>query len=46
VVEEASGTFMLAGLHGAPMEVFEMAKLHDVFSIYPDLTAALDSQSD
>ncbi len=46
VVEQASGIFMLAGLHGAPREVFEMAKLHNVFSIYPDLTAALGSQLD
>ena len=46
VVEQASGIFMLAGLHGAPREVFEMAKLHNVFSIYLDLTAALDSQLD
>lgn len=44
VVEQASGTFMLAGLQGAPKEVFAMAKLHDVFDLHPDLTSALDSQ--
>ena len=29
------GRFVLAGLHGAPKEVFELAKLHEVFQIFP-----------
>ena len=29
------GRFVLAGLHGAPKEVFEQAKLHEVFQIFP-----------
>ncbi|KMP10714.1 hypothetical protein UR09_05425 [Candidatus Nitromaritima sp. SCGC AAA799-A02] len=44
VVEQAEGKFMLAGLKGAPKDVFEMAKLHDVFAMYPDLNSALDHQ--
>ena len=35
------GRFVLAGLHGSPKEVFELAKLHDVFEIFPDVTAAM-----
>lgn len=46
IVELAGGKFMLVGLQGAPKEVFAMAKLHDVFAMYPDLTSALDSQSE
>ncbi|MEK9628766.1 MAG: STAS domain-containing protein [Nitrospinota bacterium] len=39
------GWFVLAGLHGAPKEVFELAKLHDVFEIYPDVPAAMKKNS-
>ena len=35
------GRFVLAGLHGAPKEVFELAKLHNVFEIFPDVAAAM-----
>jgi anti-sigma B factor antagonist len=35
------GRFILAGLRGAPKEVFELAKLHDVFDIFPDVSSAL-----
>jgi anti-sigma B factor antagonist len=35
------GRFVLAGLHGAPKEVFELAKLHDVFQIFPDVPGAM-----
>ncbi len=39
------GRFVLAGLNGAPKEVFELAKLHDVFEIFPDVPAALQGTS-
>ncbi|MBL4665268.1 MAG: STAS domain-containing protein [Nitrospinaceae bacterium] len=39
------GRFVLAGLHGAPKEVFELAKLHDVFEIFPDVAAAMKANS-
>ena len=39
------GRFVLAGLHGAPKEVFELAKLHDVFEIFPDVAAAMQTNS-
>ena len=32
------GRFVLAGIHGAPKEVFELAKLHEVF---PDVPSAM-----
>ena len=35
------GRFVLAGLHGAPKEVFELAKLHEVFQIFPDVPSAM-----
>ena len=35
------GRFVLAGLHGAPKEVFELVKLHNVFEIFPDVAAAM-----
>jgi anti-sigma B factor antagonist len=35
------GKFSLVGLCGAPKEVFELAKLHDVFDIFPDVASAL-----
>jgi anti-sigma B factor antagonist len=44
-LEEAKGKFLLAGLKGAPKETFEMAKLHDVFELYPDVASALKSQT-
>ena len=34
------GRFVLSGLHGAPKEVFELAKLHEVFQIFPDVPTA------
>lgn len=46
VVELAEGKFLLAGLQGAPKEVFAMAKLHDVFEMHPDIASAIDSQTD
>jgi len=44
-LEKAKGTFLLAGLQGTPKETFEMAKLHDVFELYPDVASALKSQT-
>jgi anti-sigma B factor antagonist len=44
-LEKAEGKFLLVGLKGAPKETFEMAKLHDVFELYPDVTSALKSQT-
>ncbi len=44
-LEKVEGTFLLAGLQGAPKETFEMAKLHDVFELYPDVASALKSQT-
>ena len=44
-LEKAQGTFLLAGLQGAPKETFEMAKLHDVFKLYPDISSAIKSQT-
>ena len=38
------GRFVLAGLHGAPKEVFELAKLHEVSQIFP-LLAGVTSNS-
>ena len=35
------GRFVLAGLHCTPKEVFELAKLHNVFEIFPDVAAAM-----
>ncbi len=43
-LEKSQGKFVLAGLQGAPKEIFEMAKLHDVFELYPDITSAIKSQ--
>lgn len=39
---EDGGRFVLAGLHGAPKDVFELAKLHDVFQIFPDVPSAME----
>lgn len=43
-LERENGKFLLAGLTGAPLEVFEMAKLHEVFELYPDISSAIQSQ--
>ncbi|PIQ97289.1 MAG: hypothetical protein COV67_05000 [Nitrospinae bacterium CG11_big_fil_rev_8_21_14_0_20_56_8] len=43
VLEKEGGKWLLAGLTGAPREVFEMAKLHDVFATFPDVDSALES---
>ena len=43
-LEKDGGKFLLAGLTGAPLEVFEMAKLHEVFDLYPDISSAIQSQ--
>jgi len=39
------GRFVLTGLHGVPKEVFELAKLHDVFDIFPDVATAMQADS-
>ena len=44
LLEKSQGKFVIAGLQGAPEEIFEMAKLHDVFELYPDITSAIKSQ--
>ncbi len=44
-LERENGKFLLAGLTGAPLEVFEMAKLHEVFDLYPDISSAIQSQN-
>jgi len=38
---QEKGQFALAGLQGSPKEVFELAKLHDVFQIFPDVPSAI-----
>jgi anti-sigma B factor antagonist len=43
-LEKSQGKFLIAGLQGVPKEIFEMAKLHDVFELYPDITSAIKSQ--
>lgn len=43
-LEKSQGKFVIAGLQGAPKEIFEMAKLHDVFELYPDIASAIKSQ--
>ena len=43
-LEKEGGKFLIAGLSGAPLEVFEMAKLHEVFELFPDVSAAIKSQ--
>ena len=43
-LEKEGGKFIIAGLTGGPLEVFEMAKLHEVFELYPDISAAIKSQ--
>lgn len=44
-LKKSGGRFLLAGLQGAPKEVFEMAKLHDVFEVYADVPSAIKSLS-
>ncbi len=44
-LEKSQGKFLIAGLQGAPLEIFEMAKLHDVFELYPDIASAIKSQT-
>ena len=44
-LEKSEGKFLIAGLRGAPLETFDMAKLHDVFELYPDITSAIKSQN-
>ncbi|MDC1122443.1 STAS domain-containing protein [Nitrospinaceae bacterium] len=39
------GRFVLTGLHGAPKEVFELAKFRNVFEIFPDVAAAMKVNS-
>ena len=39
---KGEGRFVLAGLQGSPKEVFDMAKLHDVFQIFPDVSKAME----
>ena len=42
-LEKSQGKFLIAGLQGMPLEIFEMAKLHDVFELYPDIASAIKS---
>ncbi|QPJ65045.1 MAG: STAS domain-containing protein [Candidatus Nitrohelix vancouverensis] len=42
-LEELNGKFLLAGLQGSPREVFEMAKLDQVFSVFPNVGQALEA---
>ena len=39
------GRFVLTGLHGAPTEVFELTKLHNIFEIFSDVAAAMKVNS-
>lgn len=42
-LKKIGGRFILASLQGAPKDVFEMAKLHDVFEIFADVSSATKS---
>ena len=42
-VEEYGGKFALAGLQETIRTIFEIARLDQVFQIFPDLDAALDA---
>ncbi|MBI5428216.1 MAG: STAS domain-containing protein [Nitrospinae bacterium] len=42
-LKKMGGKFLLARLTGAPREVFEMAKLHDVFEVHADVPSAVKS---
>ncbi len=44
-VQKSDGRFLLANLRGNPREVFDMAKLHEVFEVYEDVPAALAAQA-
>ena len=44
-LKEEDRLYILAGLYGAPKEVFELAKLHDVFEIIPDVAAYIKANS-
>lgn len=44
-VQKLEGQFALAAMTGAPKEVFDMAKLHEVFSVYPDVPSAIADQN-
>ena len=37
--------FVLAGFYGASKEVFELAKLHNIFEIFPDVAVAMKVNS-
>ncbi len=43
-VQKLEGKFFLASIKGAPKEVFDMAKLHEVFTVYEDVSDAIDAQ--
>jgi anti-anti-sigma regulatory factor len=36
------GRFVLEGLQGSPKKLFDMAQLHDVFSIFPDVPKVME----
>ena len=42
-LKKSGGKFLLACIQGAPKEIFEMAKLHDVFEVYADIPSAIRS---
>ncbi len=44
-VKKLGGYFLLVHLTGAPKEVFDMAKLHEVFELYPDVASAMNDHS-
>jgi anti-sigma B factor antagonist len=41
-LNKSEGRFLLANLVGAPLEVFNMAKLHDVLEVKEDMDEAFD----
>jgi len=43
-VQKKEGRFLLAHLRGNPKEVFDMAKLHEVFEVHPDVPSAIQAQ--
>lgn len=42
-VKKSGGRFLLANLQGAPRVVFDMAKLHNVFEVFADISSATRS---
>jgi len=42
-LKSASGSLILVGLHGLPLQVFEMTKLNSLFPIFETARQALDS---